>query len=411
MRRVILHSDMNNFYASVECLYNPALRGKPVAVGGNPENRHGIILAKNYLAKAKGVQTGEALWEAQQKCPDIVFVPPSYDKYLRFSKLAQKIYSQYTDLVEPFGLDECWLDVSGSTHLFGSGEAIANELRQRIQSELGITVSIGVSYNKIFAKLGSDMQKPNATTVITKEDFKTKVWPLHVSELLYVGRATTAKLHRYGINTIGQLAGQNAAFIQNLLGVNGLMLHRFANGHDYTPVSEQGAAVPIKSVGNSTTTPRDLTCMDDVKIIIYILAESVAARMRENGFICRTVQISVRDNNLNSFERQAPLRESSGLSEDIAGTAISLFKDNVKLPYKIRSIGVRACNLMPAENRQLSFSALTQDKYERLETTVENLRSRFGFNMLQRGLMLTDTSLSNLNPKADHTIHPVAFLR
>ena len=197
MERVILHSDLNNFYASVECLYNPSLRGKPVAVAGDPEARHGIVLAKNYEAKACGVATGNPLWMAKQKCPDIIFVPPHYDLYMKYSQIAKEIYSEYTDQVEPYGLDECWLDVTGSTHLFGDGRRIANELRKRIKFELGVTASVGVSYNKIFAKLGSDMKKPDATTIITSDHFRDIVWPLPVNDLLYVGRATHNKLKRY----------------------------------------------------------------------------------------------------------------------------------------------------------------------------------------------------------------------
>lgn len=204
--RTILHCDMNNFYASVECLYNPALRGKPVAVGGDVEARHGIILAKNYEAKKYGVQTGEALWQAKQKCPGLTIVPPSFEKYLRFSRLAREIYGCYTDRIESFGLDECWLDLTGSERLFGGGKAVADKLRERIKFELGVTISVGVSHNKIFAKLGSDMKKPDATTVITRENYKDVVWPLPVSDLLFVGPATTRKLARYGIHTIGQLA-------------------------------------------------------------------------------------------------------------------------------------------------------------------------------------------------------------
>ena len=218
LNRTILHSDMNNFYASVECLYNPKLRGKPLAVGGDAEARHGIILAKNYEAKRFGVQTGEALWQAKQKCRELIIVEPHYDKYIRFSQMAREIYGEYTDQVESFGLDECWLDVTGSEKLFGTGRQIADQIRERIKFELGITASVGVSFNKVFAKLGSDMKKPDATTVIPPDSFREKVWPLPVNELLYVGRATHRKLHTYGVNTIGDLAKADVNFLKLVFG-------------------------------------------------------------------------------------------------------------------------------------------------------------------------------------------------
>ncbi len=413
MERVILHCDMNNFYASVECLYNPELRDKPVAVGGNPEQRHGIVLAKNYLAKAKGVKTGEALWEAKKKCPDIVFVPPHFDKYLRFAKLAREIYADYTDQIEPFGLDEAWLDVTGSLRYFGkTGEEIANEIRARIREELGITASIGVSYNKVLSKLGSDLKKPDATTVITKENFKDMVWPLPVGDLLYVGPATEKKLHRYGIFTVGMLARTDPAVLKRLFGINGLMLHRFANGIDHTRVQKyEGEQAEIKSVGNSTTTPRDLVCENDVKITLFLLSDSVAARLREAGLVCRTVQISVRDSKLNWFERQCTLPDPTCTAADISQAALQLFCENVRGEYALRSLGVRACNLAPADYRQTRLFADKSERTEKLETAIDDIRRRFGHYSVRRAILLTDPKLSNLNPKDDHVIHPVAFLQ
>ena len=307
MAKIFLHSDLNNFFASVECLYDPSLRDKPVAVCGNPEARHGIVLAKNMLAKKKGVKTGEALWQAKEKCRDIVFVKPHYDRYLKFSELAQEIYKEYTDLIYPYGIDEAWLDVTSSTGLFGSGEKMANEIRERIKYELGITVSVGVSYNKVFAKLGSDMKKPDATTVITKENFMKKVWPLPVSDLLFVGSSTKRKLNLYSIKTIGDLATCDTKLLLSLLGKNGIMLQNFANGHEYADDVPHLQEPPIRSIGNSTTTPRDLITDDDVRIVLYVLCESVAGRMRDHDFACRTVQIYIRNKDLRSCLRQGPL--------------------------------------------------------------------------------------------------------
>ena len=411
MERIILHSDMNNFYASVECLYHPALRGKPIAVAGDPEARHGIVLAKNYEAKAYGVQTGDPLWMAKQKCKDIVFTPPHYDRYLKFSQLAQEIYLEYTDQMEPFGLDECWLDVSGSTGLFGSGETIADTIRKRIKYELGITASVGVSYNKIFAKLGSDMKKPDATTVIASDSFQTKVWPLPVSDLLYVGRATAKKLARYYIRTIGDLAQASPDLLHRLLGKNGVMLWRFANGMDSSPVSRYGARTLIKSIGNSTTTPRDLVTEEEIKITLYALCESVSARLREQDFVCRTVQVTIRDKNLVSYERQGTLEYPNRTVDSIFALALALYHQN---PPKdpVRSLGVRACNLRLQEHEQLSLMPEVQkiQKKEQLDRAVDNVRNRFGHFAIQRGIMLADRGLSNLDPKNDHIIHPMGFL-
>lgn len=411
MAPVILHSDMNNFYATVECLDNPSLRGKPMAVTGDPDARHGIILAKNYEAKKFGITTGEPLWMARQKCPDIIFTPPRYDRYIEFSRAAHEIYEKYTDQVESFGLDECWLDVTGSTHLFGEGKHIADEIRTRIKHELGLTASVGVSYNKIFAKLGSDLKKPDATTVIG-QDFKEKIWHLPADMLLYVGRATYAKLLKHGIHTIGDLACSDVSFLERLLGKNGIMLWAFANGLDQSPVSHTYSRRVIKTIGNSTTTPRDLTNDTDVKIILYILSESVAERMRKEHFYCRSVQISIRDNTLASYERQGRLSLPSCTSQAIFEKAFTLFIDN-RPQNPVRSLGVRACNLMVSQYRQLSFleDAVKDQKQEDLEHAIDRIRQRFGHYSIQRGIMLMDPSLSHFDPIAEHTIYPESFLK
>lgn len=408
--RVILHSDLNNFYASVECLYHPEYRGKPLAVLGDPEARHGVVLAKNYEAKFHDVKTGDPLWMAKQKSPDIIFVPPHYDLYMKHSKLVREIYAEYTDKVEPYGLDECWLDVTGSSLLFGSGEDIANEIRRRVKSELGVSVSVGVSFNKIFAKLGSDMKKPDATTVIESERFKEIVWPLPVKELLYVGRATHNKLRRKGIFTIGDLADTNPENLRFWLGKMGVVLWQFANGLDTSPVSNIGAKSMIKTVGNSTTAPRDLISNEDIKIMLMVLSESVSARLREYGFICRTVQIGIRDNELNWIERQGKLEIPNRTAKSIFELAFSLFKKHTN-GKPIRSLSVRACDLEPIDHVQLSLlpDVSQLQKQEELEAAMDNLRNRFGHFSIQKGLMLTDKELSALDPKNDHIIHPMSF--
>lgn len=410
MERTILHCDMNNFYASVECLYRPELRGKAVAVGGDAERRQGIVLAKNNLAKRYGVQTGEALWQAKKKCPGLVFVPPDFEKYLRFSRMAGEIYGDYTDKVEPFGLDECWLDVTGSE---ADGKGAADRIRARIRRELGITASVGVSFNKVFAKLGSDMRKPDATTVIARTDFKQKAWPLPVDDLLCVGPATADKLRRRCIRTIGDLARADRHFLRLLLGRPGEILWAFANGLDTSPVADRSASFPIKSVGNSTTAPRDLIGDGDVRITLHALCDSVAARLRACGLVCRTVQISVRDSRLESYTRQCRLEAPASAAGILFRAAYSLYKRHHPTGRPIRSLGVRGCDLLPEENLQLSFfpEGRRMQRLDALERAVDEVRRRFGYAALRRGIMLTDPALSAVNPKEDHVIHPVGFFR
>lgn len=408
-QRVVLHSDLNNFYASVECHHRPEVRGKPVVVGGDEEQRHGIVLAKNYIAKATGIRTGETLWQAREKCPALVVLPPNYPLYLRYSKYARRIYSDFTDQIEPFGLDEAWLDVSGE-----NGVTVANEIRKRITRELGVTASVGVSYNKIFAKLGSDIKKPDATTVINRNNYKTVAWPLPIEELLYVGSATKRKLNRYGIATIGQLANSSEGFLHGLLRKVGNVLYSFANGLDQSPVMRMDQESQIKSVGNSTTTPRDLICDEDVKIILLILSESVCARMREHGFLTRTVVISIRDNDLYRFERQTKLAKPSCISGEIAAAAMRLFHQHYHWPKPVRSIGVRCTDLL-SSNTPLQLSLFEDEtvrqKREALDRAVDSLRSRFGHFCIQRASVLADRPLRGINPKGDHVIFPVGFFK
>lgn len=413
MGRAILHIDMNSCYASIECLHHPEIRHLPVAVGGDVEARHGIILAKNELAKRAGVKTGEALWQAKQKCPDLVIVPPHYQLYLRFSRMARAIYAEYTDLIEPFGLDEAWIDVTGSG-VFGDAVEIAETIRNRVKFELGITVSIGVSFNKIFAKLGSDYKKPDAITVFGKDDYQEKVWPLPVEELLYVGPATTRKLRARCIRTIGDLAQTDPSLLHSWLGKMGYFLHAFANGNDPSPVAPLGEEAIIKSIGNSTTTPRDLTCEEDVNIIFYVLAESVAARMRENGFRAKTVQISLRDTDLFSFERQCKLESPSCLASELHDAGMRLLRDHYGFRKPLRSVGIRGMDLVPIQTAmQLNFfeDPVRREKRERLEVAVDELRRRFGHAAVSRAVTMCDPSLGTLNPKDDHTIHPVGYFK
>lgn len=410
--RVILHSDMNACYAAIEHLYHPELNGKPLAVGGDPEARHGIVLTADYLAKKHGVKTGMVLWQAKQVCPELNFVSPRMDLYLRFSRMAHEIYGEYTNLQEPYGVDESWLDVTASSTLKGDGYKIAKEISNRMKSELGITVSIGVSFNKIFAKLGSDYKKPDAITTMYEDEFKNKAWALPASDLLYVGRSTSQKLARFGIKTIGELARTDEKLLVSQLGKMGGILWAFANGYDDSPVKMEHTHAPIKSIGNSTTTPRDLENNEDVKVVLYILAESVAARLRENGFKCRVVEISVRDNELYSFTRQHKIDHATNITGEIATEAYRIFNENYDWRKPIRSIGVRGADLVGDnywEQIDLFSSVEQREKQMKLDDAVDTIRRRFGFYSVQRGLMYRDKILASVNAKEEHTTHPVGY--
>jgi DNA polymerase-4 len=415
--RIILHSDCNCFYASVEMLHNPSLRNVPMAVGGDPEARHGIVLTANYIAKKRGVKTGMALWQAREVCRDVIFVPPNYDEYIRFSRKARKIYGDYTDLVEPYGLDESWLDITHSTDMLGTtdGISIAKEISDRIKKELGITVSIGVSWNKIFSKFGSDYKKPDAITLVSRDNYKEIVWNSPASDLLFVGKRTDAKLRKYGILSIGDLANADPDFLHQIFGKVGYVLSAFARGEDQTPVAAVGECSPIKSVGNSTTTPRDLVDDTDVRMVIYLLSESVAARLRENQFKGDVIGISIRDNGLYSFTRQHRVKIPTNISEEIAGYAWALFKENYSWEHPIRSVGVRVSNLVPdiaPYQTDLFMSEALREKYLKADLAVTDIRKRFGYSSILRGLMYFDKSLSGLDAKADdHMIHPVGYFQ
>lgn len=407
MKRCVLHIDCNKFYASVECLYRPELRDKPMAVGGDPENRHGIILTKNEIASKYGLTVGEPLWKARQKCPDLVVVPPNYPLYLRFSALARKIYEDYSEFIEPFGLDECWLDVTGSEK---SGEEIAHEIRKRVKSQLGITVSVGVSFNKVFAKLGSDYKKPDAVTVIDESNYKDIAWSLPCGDLLMVGRSAQKKLNAYGINTIGDLADTDVAVLKSLFGKNGEMLHSFANGTECSPVRHKDEISDVKSVGNSTTAPRDLVNEEDVKTVFRVLCESVSTRLREKGLKGRVVTIYVRDKELSSFSRQMKIPANTDISTEIFYYAMRLFCTNYFWNKPIRSLGVSVSDFdVTYEQFDFEKTVENREKQERLETAVDSLRRRFGNYCIGRACQLKDTELSKFNPHEEHIIHPVGF--
>lgn len=411
MGRHILHVDANAFYASVEQQRRPELRDKPVAVCGSQEERHGIVLTASYPAKRRGVKTGMAIWQARQHCPELIVLPPDMGEYMRISRLARDIYERYTDQVEPFGLDEAWLDITGSTAIFGSAMQIAREISERVKYELGITVSIGVSDNKVTAKLGSDYKKPDAITRIERDNYAEIVYPLPVEDLLYVGPATSRKLRSAGISTIGHLAETPDDFLQRRLGKMGLILGTFAKGNDVSPVLKTDHVSAIKSVGNSATTPRDLVNEEDVQLMLILLSESVCARLRELASKCTVVEISVRDTELHSFTRQKKIQAPTCSSLEMAHTALELFRANYKWELPIRSIGVRGAGLVEAsEYDQLSLfmDDVRRQKRERIEGAVDYIRGRFGYMSIQRAAIFADPQLAGIRPK-EHVVHPVGY--
>ena len=383
--RVILHCDLNCFFASVELLSYPALRDVPVAVCGDPESRHGIVLAKNEAAKRLGVKTAETIWQAKRKAPNLITLPPHHGLYQEYSRKVNAIYGQYTDLVEPFGIDESWLDITGSMHLFGGdGKAIADQLRDRLRQELGLTISVGVSFNKIFAKLGSDYKKPDATTVISRDNWRDIVWPLPVGDLLGVGGSTRKLLHQYGVETIGQLAEFPRQNLETLLGKHGAQLHDYANGLENSPVRPQHETEPVKSVGNGTTFPRNLTRWEEVRSGLAVLSDSVAGRLRRYGMYCGGVALTIRNAQFRQFSRQMRLDSPTHLQKDIYRAALALAQQSWHAPDPIRALTITALYL--TENAD-SFEQLDllggeapkrSEKQEKLEQAMDAIRGKYG---------------------------------
>lgn len=406
--RTILHSDLNNFYASVELLKHPECKDLPVAVTGSVEDRHGIVLAKNQLAKSFGVKTGEVIWQAKNKCKNLITLPADFPSYTRISRAVREIYGRYTDHIEPFGIDECWLDVTESLKLFGSGEQIAEQIRNAVKEEIGVTVSIGVSFNKIFAKLGSDMKKPDAVTVITKDDYKQKVWVLPVEDLLYVGRATKHKLNTLGIHTIGDLAVTDKKIISNTLGAWGRTLHDYANGLDDSAVSERPSD-QVKSIGNSLTDYKDLQNFDEVKTLILLLAESVAGRLRKSGIgRAWTVKLTVTDTDLKTYGKQITLSRPTSSTLDIANAAYKLFNELYKWNKPVRGAGVAVSNFtLGAEQLLLGVDYDCELKKDKIDIAVDGIRRKYGNTSLQRATILQDKKLAGVDIKGESFTHEI----
>ena len=371
-----------------------------------------VVLTKNQIAKQFGVQTGEAIWQARQKCPDLICVPPDYALYIRFSRRMRRLYEEYSNRVESFGLDEAWIDLTNPGLTIRDGERIAHEIRLRVKRELGITVSVGVSFNKIFAKLGSDMKKPDAVTVISQDSFRDMVWPLPVGDLLFVGPATRRRLADMNVRTIGDLARFEAECLRSRLGKLGLMLKAYAAGLDRSPVMPADERMAIQSIGNSTTPPHDLETMADARCLYYLLAESVAARLRQEGLRARCVSISARNAELVTRSCQQTLPRATSLTGEIAQAAMRLFDRRFALNFPYRSVGL-SCSALTPDDAPVQLDFLGDEarriKTERLESAIDGLRRRFGHQIVRRAVVLTDGQYAQINPKEEHTVHPVPF--
>lgn len=380
MQRTVLHCDINNCFASIEILLDPSLRGLPIAVCGSKEERHGIVLAKSEEAKKFGVRTAEPIWQAQQKCPNLVLVPPHYSEYGKYSKAVRQIYARYTDLVEPFGMDECWLDVTQSRTLFGSGEEIANKIREGVKNEIGLTVSVGVSFNKIFAKLGSDMKKPDAVTIIGK-NFREKIWDLPAREMLGVGPAAEKQLSRYCIRTIGDIANTSREFLKDKFGKWGETIWQYANGLENSPIMPIGYVSPIKSIGHGETPAKDMENNTDVRLMLLSLAQDVSKRLRENNLLARSVSVKVKDNLLASVQFQGNVKFPTSCARELAEAAFCLFRD--KYPWKnpVRALTLTAINLCNEDfpiQLDLDGGFAVHRKLECIQSATDGIRSRFG---------------------------------
>ncbi len=406
MDRAVLHSDLNNFYATVEKKLFPDLAGKPIAVCGDREARHGIVLAKSEEAKKFGVKTGDVIWEAERKCPGLIVRPARFPEYVRYSRAVRDIYARYTDLIEPFGIDECWLDVTHSK-IFGSGEEIAERIRREVRKELGLTVSVGVSFNKVFAKLASDLKKPDAVTAVTRDNYREKIWPLPVSDLLFVGKATAKKLSAVGIATIGQLAAAEPEFLGRYLGKWGETLSVYARGEDKSPVRNMNESADLKSIGNSVTYREDIYNYEDIKRLLYVLSESVASRLRSSGLgKADTVHLWVRDKELSNYSFQRKVRPTA-LCGEIAEAAFSLFKSQHTARRAVRGLGVTVSGFDKGV-QQLSIDDLAgdYDKKERAERAVGEIRKKYGYSKIQRGIMYEDRSALSMDVRGERLVRP-----
>jgi len=402
MDRQIVLSDLNACYASIEISRRPELRGKPVAVCGSVEHRHGIILAKSDLAKKVGVKTGMARWQAMLLCPNLVTVPPNIELYRKVTNRVREIYSDYSDLRDDFSIDESWIDLTGTCRT-GREAKLVHEIKERLKKETGLTASMGLSFNRIFAKIGSDIAGPDSVAEITRANMKDVVWPLPAETMMGIGRATKQKLNEMGIGTIGELAATNPDYLKRRFGKVGVVLYAFANGIDNTPIRAEGTGPPMKSIGNSTTTMRDMVCDEDVRIVMTTLAESVGMRLREEGVKGYVVEFSLRTTDLRWLIHQRKLKRPTDITRDILEAGFALFKEVRTLP--LRSIGLRASTLVHKdEPEQISLfeSEKKYDDQRAIDKAVDTIREEFGYHSIKRGLTTLDAQLGTLNAREEN---------
>ncbi len=396
--RTILHCDLNNFFASVEICKHPEWQNVPMIVGGETDQRHGIVLAKNMLAKKCGIQTGESIYQARTKCPALVIAEPHYDEYLYYSRIVRQIYAGVTDQIEPMGIDECWLDVTASRDLFGSGYAIADRLRRTVKAETGLTISSGVSFNKVFAKLGSDMKKPDAITEIPPDRFREIVWPLPAFEMLGVGMKTYKKIYYRGCRTIGDIANTKVELLEAWLGKLGKVLWVYANGLENARVLWQTEAEPIKSIGHGTTTVLDLENETEVRYVLEELAEEVGTKLRMHGLSAGGVSVQIRENDMNVREYQCKLPHRTQLARELAGEGAALFHRKHMWRLPLRSVTIRAIDIDNAgvpEQLDLFTDHSRREKLLTLESTVDQIRERYGTHAITCGTYLAADKLSS----------------
>lgn len=410
--KIILHIDINHCYAQMEEARYPELRLVPMCVGGSEETRSGIVLARNLHAKEFKVTTAEPLRDSFRKCPQLVVVQPDYDYYVYTSERIKDIYRGYTDLVESFGVDEAWLDLTHTCHLFGEPLEVAKTIQQRVLDEYGLTVSVGLSDNKIFAKLGSDYMKPSGLTIMNKHNYKEIVWPLPCQDLLYVGPSTQKKLNEINIYTIGDIAQSDIASLDKELGKVGAILWAFANGLDDSSVSID--VRQAKSIGNGITTPKDMTNFEETKVVLYVLAESICSRMKDAGLVANVISLQMRDTSLHTFSRQRKLTQPTNVVGDIMPVVLQLLKEHYVFTKPLRSVTITGSKLVTEPNiGQISIFDDQKDSVQnfKVDTVMDDIRNKYGHDAIKRANMLLKEELTSFNPKGDHTIHPVGFFK
>ena len=403
-KKAVCHIDANYFYAQIEALYRPEIRDKAFVVGGDQESRKGIVLTKSPPAKKYGVKTGTSIREAMNVCPKLIVIPANYPLYLYFSHRMREIVLQHTDTIKPFGSDEMWAQLYGDK---AEARDTVENIRKAIWQQLCLTVSIGVGDNLPYAKIGSDLAPNNGVRELWNEDKEKSVYPLPASDLLYVGSTTSDKLRKYGIHTIGDIVSNGPERIcQILKNKTGETLWVMACGQDRTQVAHIETVEDIKSIGNSNTMPRDLVNDDDVRAAFYMLGESVAERMRENGFEATTLKISVRDNDLMSFERQVKLKRPTNLTAELVPAAMELFRKHYRWVKPVRSLGIRGTDLVP-EGSIYQLNLFEDDekraKLVALERCADRIRGQFGQKSIQRAVLMGERlkSVNANNDKGD----------